>query len=198
MLKGKEKNSLHHSRIKRWFDKKSVGKNNFSAGDLVLKWDKAHHDKGKHTKFSLPVDWVIHRAWKAWSMHLSSWSRREDWLSTYQWPRLETIFLMKIRGCALHYVHSISFCCLSICLNFVLVSIMWRSFVHEYVVASKYVCGWTIKRIVTLQRFASLLSVFFTSVTSFWLMKFWRKIWFVCKENFGPTMNLCLAREPHA
>ena len=24
---------------------------NFQMGDLVLKWDKAHEDKGKHTKF---------------------------------------------------------------------------------------------------------------------------------------------------
>jgi hypothetical protein len=24
---------------------------NFQMGDLVLKWDKAHEEKGKHTKF---------------------------------------------------------------------------------------------------------------------------------------------------
>jgi len=42
---------LHQSCIKRWFDKKSAGKDNFSVGDLVLKWDKSHEDKGKHTRF---------------------------------------------------------------------------------------------------------------------------------------------------
>ena len=49
--KAKEKLLLHQNHIKRWFDKKSVEKNKFSVGDLVLKWDKGHEDKGKHTKF---------------------------------------------------------------------------------------------------------------------------------------------------
>lgn len=26
-------------------------KNEFNVGDLVLKWEKSHEDKGKHTKF---------------------------------------------------------------------------------------------------------------------------------------------------
>jgi len=47
----KEKIYLHQIHIKRWLDKKSTGKNEFSVGDLVLKWDKTHKDKGKHTKF---------------------------------------------------------------------------------------------------------------------------------------------------
>lgn len=50
-MKEKEKFSLHHNCIKRWFDRKSAGKNNFNVGDLILKWDKAHEDKGKHKKF---------------------------------------------------------------------------------------------------------------------------------------------------
>jgi hypothetical protein len=29
----------------------SSGSKQFQVGDLVLKWDKAHEDKGKHTKF---------------------------------------------------------------------------------------------------------------------------------------------------
>jgi hypothetical protein len=28
-----------------------VDKKEFQIGDLVLKWDKAHEEKGKHTKF---------------------------------------------------------------------------------------------------------------------------------------------------
>jgi len=49
-LKAKEKLSLHQIHIKRCFDINFVGKNSFSVGDLVLKWDKSHEDKGKHTK----------------------------------------------------------------------------------------------------------------------------------------------------
>ena len=55
-MKAKEKFSLHKSRIKRWFDRKSAGKNSFSVGDLFSKWDKAHKDKGKHTKCWSP--WI--------------------------------------------------------------------------------------------------------------------------------------------
>lgn len=29
----------------------STGKKELSVGDLVLKWDKAHGEEGKHTKF---------------------------------------------------------------------------------------------------------------------------------------------------
>ena len=50
-LKAKGKFSLHQSHIKRWFNRNYTGKNSFSVGDLVLKWDKSHKDKGKHTKF---------------------------------------------------------------------------------------------------------------------------------------------------
>lgn len=35
---------------KRWFDKNTHVRN-FKVGDLVLLWDKAHEDKGKHAKF---------------------------------------------------------------------------------------------------------------------------------------------------
>jgi len=47
-MKEKEKFTLHQNCIKRWFNKKSVGKTNFDVGDLVLEWDKSHEDKGKH------------------------------------------------------------------------------------------------------------------------------------------------------
>ena len=50
-LKTWEKFAIHQSRIKWWFDKKSVGNKYFEVGDLVLKWDKAHKDKWKHSKF---------------------------------------------------------------------------------------------------------------------------------------------------
>jgi len=33
------------------FDTNSTGPKFLQIGDLVLKWDKAHEDKGEHTKF---------------------------------------------------------------------------------------------------------------------------------------------------
>lgn len=50
-MKEKEKITLHQNYIKRWFDHKSARNTSFIVGDLVLKWDKPHEDKGKHTKF---------------------------------------------------------------------------------------------------------------------------------------------------
>lgn len=46
--KAKAKISLHQNRIKRWFDRNSAESISFSVGVLVLKWNKAHKDKGKH------------------------------------------------------------------------------------------------------------------------------------------------------
>ena len=37
--------------VKRWFDKHKARKKEFEVGDLVLKWDYPHDEKGKHTKF---------------------------------------------------------------------------------------------------------------------------------------------------
>ena len=37
--------------IKRWFNKHKAGRKDFEVGDLVLKWDHPHDEKGKHTKF---------------------------------------------------------------------------------------------------------------------------------------------------
>ena len=37
--------------VKRWFDKHKAGKREFEVGDLVIKWDHPHDEKGKHTKF---------------------------------------------------------------------------------------------------------------------------------------------------
>ena len=36
--------------IKRWFDKHKAGAKDFEVGDLFLKWDHPHDEKGKHTK----------------------------------------------------------------------------------------------------------------------------------------------------
>ena len=41
----------HQQIIKSSFDTTSTGSKPLQVGDLVLKWDKAHEDKGKHTKF---------------------------------------------------------------------------------------------------------------------------------------------------
>ena len=37
--------------VKWWFDKHKSGKKEFEVGDLVLKWDHPHDEKGKQTKF---------------------------------------------------------------------------------------------------------------------------------------------------
>eukprot|EP00253_Pinus_taeda_P004579 PITA_04579 len=51
----REKSKIIHAKhqqiIKSSFDSLSSGSKQFQVGDLVLKWDKAHEDKGKHTKF---------------------------------------------------------------------------------------------------------------------------------------------------
>lgn len=42
---------IHQKIVKPWFDNSSIHNKTFQVGDLVLKWDKTHKDKGKHTKF---------------------------------------------------------------------------------------------------------------------------------------------------
>ena len=48
----KENFDVHQSNIKQWFDKKFVGNKEFRVGDLVLKWDKAHEEKGNTPNFN--------------------------------------------------------------------------------------------------------------------------------------------------
>eukprot|EP00253_Pinus_taeda_P009102 PITA_09102 len=49
--KSKTIHAKHQQIIKASFDSTSFGSKKFQVGDLVLKWDKAHEEKGKHTKF---------------------------------------------------------------------------------------------------------------------------------------------------
>eukprot|EP00253_Pinus_taeda_P027025 PITA_27025 len=49
--KAKDTHAKHQQIIKAAFDSASSGSKQFQVGDLVLKWDKAHEDKGKHTNF---------------------------------------------------------------------------------------------------------------------------------------------------
>eukprot|EP00253_Pinus_taeda_P019733 PITA_19733 len=49
--KAKIIHAKHQQIIKSSFDSISSGSKQFQVGDLVLKWDKAHEDKGKHTNF---------------------------------------------------------------------------------------------------------------------------------------------------
>eukprot|EP00253_Pinus_taeda_P026856 PITA_26856 len=49
--KAKDTHAKHQQIIKAAFDSASSGSKQFQVGNLVLKWDKAHEDKGKHTKF---------------------------------------------------------------------------------------------------------------------------------------------------
>eukprot|EP00253_Pinus_taeda_P007727 PITA_07727 len=49
--KAKITHAKHQQIIKSSFDSTSSSSKQLQVGDLVLKWDKAHEDKGKHTKF---------------------------------------------------------------------------------------------------------------------------------------------------
>ena len=49
--KAKDIHEKHQQLVKSSFDSCSIRSKNLSIGDLVLKWDKAHEEKGKHTKF---------------------------------------------------------------------------------------------------------------------------------------------------
>eukprot|EP00253_Pinus_taeda_P003411 PITA_03411 len=49
--KAKITHDKHQQIIKLSFDSASSSSKQLQVGDLVLKWDKAHEDKGKHTKF---------------------------------------------------------------------------------------------------------------------------------------------------
>ena len=41
----------HQALVKSSFDSNIMTRKDFQMGDLILKWDKAHEEKGKHTKF---------------------------------------------------------------------------------------------------------------------------------------------------
>lgn len=47
----KRKFVQYQQQIKRWFNRTKARCEEFRLGDLVLKWDKLHEDKGSHTKF---------------------------------------------------------------------------------------------------------------------------------------------------
>ena len=49
--KAKERFKYQQEIVKCWFDKHKDGKKEFEVGDLVLKWDHPHDEKGKCTKF---------------------------------------------------------------------------------------------------------------------------------------------------
>ena len=49
--KSKERFKQQQEIVKIWFDKHKSGSKEFEVGDLVLKWDHPHDEKGKHTKF---------------------------------------------------------------------------------------------------------------------------------------------------
>jgi hypothetical protein len=50
-MQAKQKLHQHQKIVKHWLDASSSSDRNFEVGDLVLRWDKAHGDKGEHTGF---------------------------------------------------------------------------------------------------------------------------------------------------
>ena len=49
--KARERFKHQQEMVNRWFEKHKAGNKEFEVGDLVLKWDHPHDEKGKHTKF---------------------------------------------------------------------------------------------------------------------------------------------------
>ena len=49
--KARERFKHQQEMVKHCFDKHKDGNKDFEVGDLVLKWDHPHDEKGKHTKF---------------------------------------------------------------------------------------------------------------------------------------------------
>ena len=49
--KDKKHFAKHQKIIKAWFERVSSSNRELKVDDLVLRWDKAHEDKGEHTKF---------------------------------------------------------------------------------------------------------------------------------------------------
>ena len=49
--RAKERFKHQQEVVKWWFDKHKARKKEFEVGNLVLKWDHPHDEKGKHTKF---------------------------------------------------------------------------------------------------------------------------------------------------
>jgi len=49
--KAKTKLNQHQQLVKRWFDNKYSSNRDLDVGDSVLKWDKAHEDKGNTPSF---------------------------------------------------------------------------------------------------------------------------------------------------
>ena len=43
----------HQALVKASFDSNMISRKDFQMGDLILKWDKTHEEKGKHTKFQI-------------------------------------------------------------------------------------------------------------------------------------------------
>lgn len=158
--KKKEKYTLHQNHIKTWFDKKSSRNANFDVGDLVLKWDKPHEDKGKHTKFqSLWIfPYIVHEKLGPHTIcnHFTGG------LATFiSMAKISNIIFSKSRPhlapctyyvyCLLflrfsYYFYFVLSCLLSIILFFIFqisVSLYW-------VLAFEWVCGLDPKSLVTL------------------------------------------------
>ena len=49
--RAKENFKQQQEAVKRWLDKHKAGTREFEVGDLALKWDQPHDEKGKHMKF---------------------------------------------------------------------------------------------------------------------------------------------------
>ena len=71
--------SHHQQLIKTSYDSNTVKTKQFEIGDLVLKWDKVHEDKGKHTEFQKTLAWPFsnNRKNRSINFHFARFTREE-------------------------------------------------------------------------------------------------------------------------
>jgi hypothetical protein len=113
-----EKTELHQEKMKEIFNKK-VKTNIFKIGELVLKWDVARQEKGKHGKFYAlwAGPFVINNSAEQYLCSPKSCRRRSSrW--PFQWAFSKDLFFIRIflKPC-FTCTYSFQFCFFSYCLN---------------------------------------------------------------------------------
>jgi hypothetical protein len=106
------KAQLHQEMIKRNFDKK-VKSNVFKTGDMVLKWDAARQEKGKHGKFDAlwTSPFIITEVQQNNTFVLQSLFRRASFRRHFQRALLEDLFFIMLLEKPGSFVHiSFQFC----------------------------------------------------------------------------------------
>jgi hypothetical protein len=129
----KRKMDQHQQTVKRWFDENYSSDQNFNIGDLVLRWDKAHEEKGEHSKFHnlwLGPFIIIEKLGPS-SFHLQTLEGQPDTFLG-EWPGPQKIlFLTKLRSDICKYM----VCCVFLFSLISLIEILYFSiFLNHHIV----------------------------------------------------------------